>query len=67
MKGMMTRGVLAAAFAAAMGFGAAQAFASAGPGPRPGTAAACQPDVCTERCARDGLIGICSGRGCYCR
>lgn len=65
MKGRMTRGVLMAAVAAAMGFGAAQAFAA--PGPDAGTAAACQPDVCTERCAREGLTGICSGRGCYCR
>jgi hypothetical protein len=65
MKRTMTRGVLAAAFLAALGFGGAQAFAA--PGGEVGTAAACQPDVCTERCAREGLTGICSGRGCYCR
>jgi hypothetical protein len=64
MKGRMMRGVLAAGFAAAMGFGAAQAVAAPAAQAK---AAACQPDVCTERCARDGLIGICSGRGCYCR
>ncbi len=64
MKRKMTHGVLAAAFAAAMGFGAAQALAAPSPQAK---AAACQPDVCTERCAREGLTGICSGRGCYCR
>jgi hypothetical protein len=65
MKRNMTRALLAAAFTAAMGFGAAQAVAA--PSAPAATAAACQPDVCTERCAREGLTGICSGRGCYCR
>jgi hypothetical protein len=64
MKRNVTRGMLAAAFAAAMGFGAAQAVAAPAAEAK---AAACQPDVCTERCAREGLTGICSGRGCYCR
>ena len=64
MKRMLTSGLLAAGFAVAMGFGVAQAVAAPAADAR---AAACQPDVCTERCARDGLIGICSGRGCYCR
>ena len=64
MKRIMTRGLMAAACAAAMGFGAAQAVAAPAAEAR---AAACQPDVCTQKCARDGLIGICSGRGCYCR
>ena len=63
MKRRMTRGVLAAAFAAAMGFGAAQALAA----PATVAQAACQQDVCTQKCAQDGLTGICSGRGCYCR
>ena len=63
MKQTMTRGLLAAAFVAAMGFGAAQAVAA----PGATRAAACQQDVCTRRCAEDGLTGICSGRGCYCR
>lgn len=66
MKRMMTRGLLAAGFVAAMGFGVAQAVAAPAPA-ADAKAAACQPDVCTERCARDGLTGICSGRGCYCR
>jgi hypothetical protein len=65
MKRNMTRGLLAAAFAAAMGFGAAQAVAAPGADAR--AAAACQQDVCTQKCAREGLTGICSGRGCYCR
>lgn len=65
MKPTITRGVLAMAFAAAMGFGAAQAVAAPEAGAR--AAAACQQDVCTEKCAREGLTGICSGRGCYCR
>lgn len=65
MKRSITRGLMAVAFAAAMGFGAVQAFA-AGPGDAR-AAAACQPEVCAERCAREGLTGICSGRGCYCR
>ncbi|HEX2211197.1 MAG TPA: hypothetical protein VHG93_26170 [Longimicrobium sp.] len=63
MKRSMTRGVLAAAFAAAMGFGAAQAVAA----PEMKAAAACQQDVCTRKCAMEGLTGICSGRGCWCR
>lgn len=63
MKRTMMRGVLAAGFAASLGFGVAQAVAAPA---AQGRAAACQPDVCTERCARDGLIGICSGRGCWC-
>ncbi|HEX6373243.1 MAG TPA: hypothetical protein VF006_30240 [Longimicrobium sp.] len=65
MKRNVTRGVLAAAFAAAMGFGAAQAVAA--PAADAKGAAACQQDVCTQKCAREGLTGICSGRGCYCR
>lgn len=63
MKRNVTRGVLAAAFAAAMGFGAAQAVAA----PVEAALAACNQDVCTQKCAQDGLVGICSGRGCYCR
>jgi hypothetical protein len=65
MKRNMTRGLLAAAFAAAMGFGAAQAVAV--PATETKAAAACQQDVCTQKCAREGLTGLCSGRGCYCR
>ena len=63
MRRNVTRGLLAAGFAAAMGFGAAQALAA----PTETQAAACNQDVCTRRCAEEGLIGICSGRGCYCR
>lgn len=65
MKRSVTRGVLAAAFAAAMGFGAAQAVAA--PEAEAKAAAACQQDVCTRKCAMEGLTGICSGRGCWCR
>lgn len=65
MKRNMTRGLLAAAFAGAMGFGAAQAVAAPSDGPQ--AAAACQQDVCTRKCAQQGLTGLCSGRGCYCR
>jgi hypothetical protein len=64
MKRNVTRGMLAAAFAAAMGFGAAQAVAAPTVAPQ---AAACNQEVCTQKCAQDGLVGICSGRGCYCR
>ncbi|HEY0018820.1 MAG TPA: hypothetical protein VGC13_21145 [Longimicrobium sp.] len=64
MKRNVTRGVLAAVFAAAMGFGAAQAVAAPADA---APAAACNQDVCTQKCAQDGLVGICSGRGCYCR
>jgi ribosomal protein S11 len=64
MKQKVTRGLLAAAFAGAMGFGAAQAFAAPAAAMQ---AAACQQDVCTRKCADQGLTGICSGRGCYCR
>jgi hypothetical protein len=63
MKRSAMHGLLAAGFAAAMGFGAVQALAA----PAAEARAACQPDVCAERCAREGLTGICSGRGCYCR
>jgi len=64
MTQKITCGLLAAAFVAAIGFGAAQAVAA----PAAATqAAACQQDVCTRKCADQGLIGICSGRGCYCR
>lgn len=65
MKRSITRGMLAAAFAAALGFGAAQAVAAPAADAR--AAAACQPEVCAEKCAREGLTGICSGRGCWCR
>jgi hypothetical protein len=65
MKRSMTRGLLVAAFAAAMGFGAAQAVAA------PGEAAQgmrrCSQDACTRKCAMEGLIGFCDGRGCVCR
>jgi hypothetical protein len=64
MKRNVTRGLLAAVFAGAMGFGAAQAVAAPAADAK---AAACQQDVCTRKCADQGLIGICSGRGCYCR
>jgi hypothetical protein len=65
MKRRMTRGVLAAAFAAAMGFGAAQAFAAPAADTR--SAAGCTPESCQKRCAQEGLIGFCTGRGCWCQ
>lgn len=62
---MLRRGLFALATAGALGFGGSQALAS--PRQAEGEARACNQDVCTERCAREGLIGLCSGRGCYCR
>ncbi|HEU4885371.1 MAG TPA: hypothetical protein VFT45_24195 [Longimicrobium sp.] len=64
MKRNMTRGLLAAAFAAAMGFGAAQAVAAPA---ATRVVAGCQQDACTRKCAQVGLIGFCDGRGCWCR
>ena len=64
MKRNMTRGMLAAAFAAAMGFGSAQAVAA--PAGATQAAARCTQDACTRKCAMEGLIGFCTGRGCWC-
>jgi hypothetical protein len=63
MKQKMTRGLLAAVFAGAMGFGAAQAFAA----PVTQAVAGCTPESCQKRCAQDGLYGFCTGRGCWCQ
>jgi hypothetical protein len=65
MKRNVTRGLLAAVFAGAMGFGAAQAVAAPAAATR--AVAGCQQDACTRKCAQDGLIGFCDGRGCWCR
>ena len=51
MKRRMTSGLLAAGFAVAMGLGVAQAVAAPAADAR---AAACQPDVCTERARGTG-------------
>jgi hypothetical protein len=61
---MLRRGLFAVATAATLGFGGSQALASPAEAE---TRAQCNPDTCTERCAREGLVGLCSGRGCYCR
>ena len=60
----LRKGTFAVMTAAALVFGGSQALASPA---RAESRVACNPDVCTERCAREGLIGLCSGRGCYCR
>ena len=65
MKRNMKRGLLAAAFAAAMGFGTAQAVAA--PAADAKAAARCSQDACTRKCAQEGLIGFCTGRGCWCQ
>lgn len=61
---MLRRGLFALVTAGALGFGGSQALASP---KQAGVRAQCNPENCTERCAREGLIGLCSGRGCYCR
>lgn len=66
MRRRMMRGLLAATFAAAMGFGGAQAMAAPAAA-EASVAARCDPEACAQRCAREGLTGLCSGRGCYCR
>lgn len=65
MKRSMTRGLFAAAFLAAMGFGAAQATAA--PSTNTKAVAGCTPESCQKRCAQEGLTGFCAGRGCWCR
>jgi uncharacterized membrane protein len=62
MKRMMTRGIFAAAVAAAMGFGAAQAVAA--PAENAGVRG-CTQESCAKRCAP--LTGFCEPRGCWCR
>ena len=64
MKRNMTRGVLAAAFAAAMGFGAGQAVAA--PSEDAKASARCTQDACAKKCVMQGLNGFCTGRGCWC-
>src|SRR5688500_8429989 len=55
MKRRMTQGLLAATFAAAMGFGAAQAMAAPAAEAK---AAGWQQDVCTRRGADRDLLGL---------
>jgi hypothetical protein len=60
------KAAFAAAVTAAMAFGGRQAVAA--PVAVDNTRQrACDPDACTRRCAREGLIGFCDGRGCWCR
>ena len=66
MKRMMARGLLAMTFTAAMGFGGAQAVAAPAPD-EARVAARCDPEACARRCAREGLSGFCTGRGCWCQ
>jgi uncharacterized membrane protein len=63
MKRRMTRGMFAAAVAAAMGFGAAQAVAA--PSAEAQAVRGCTQESCEKRCAP--LIGFCEPRGCWCR
>ncbi|HEU0298329.1 MAG TPA: hypothetical protein VFR37_02720 [Longimicrobium sp.] len=64
MKRSVTRGLFAAAFVAAMGFGAAQAVAAPSAA---GSVRGCTPESCQKKCAMQGLTGFCAGRGCWCR
>lgn len=61
MKRSITRGVFAAAVAAALGFGAAQAAAA----PAAKAVRGCTQESCAKRCAP--LVGFCEPRGCWCR
>lgn len=63
MKRKMTRGIFAAAVAAAMGFGAAQAVAA--PAAKAQALRGCTQESCAKRCAP--LTGFCEPRGCWCR
>ena len=71
MKGMLRKGLFAAATAAALGFGATQALAA--PDEAASSRRACDPsqDVrCMERCQSEGAdTGVCDWRylgGCRC-
>jgi hypothetical protein len=61
MKRRMTRGIFAAAVAAALGFGTAQAAAPA----EAKAVRGCTQESCAKRCAP--LTGFCEPRGCWCR
>ncbi len=65
MKRMVTRGVFGAALLGALGFGVAQAVAAPAAGAQ--GAARCIQETCDRKCAQEGLIGFCDGRGCVCR